>query len=219
MDRQTLDMEGARHGEISAASLQLGDDTIAIRRIATMSVESIEFAPWDMPRNRQSQRLHATLCVANLFFGLAALAWWGLMPNQPSSTVALFIAGVLLILGIFLGIRAAMIAAKIRRREPYYRLTIGTSDARQIPIVDDNRDVLIKIRDIVRHKMDTGDTETVGEFDLNLDIVDLKLPKSARPAPRSPARHELAPASEDPEILFDADEEEAAEAAKLKSAS
>ena len=219
MDRQTLDMEGARHGEISAASLQLGDDTIAIRRIATMCVESMEFAPWDMPRNRQSQRLHATLCVANLFFALAALAWWGLMPNQPSSTIALFIGGVLLLLGIFLGIRAAMIAAKIRRREPYYRLTIGTSDARQIPIVDDNRDVLIKIRDIVRHKMDTGDTETVGEFDLNLDIVDLKLPKSARSAPRTPARHELAPASEDPEILFDSDEEEAAEAAKLKSAS
>ena len=79
--------------------------------------------------------------------------------------------------------------------------------------------MLIKIRDIVRHKMDTGDTETTGEFDLNLDIVDLKLPKSAQPATRSPARPERAPASDDPEILFDADEEEAAAAAQLKSAS
>jgi hypothetical protein len=33
MDRQTLDMEGARQGEISAASLQMGDDTIAIRAL------------------------------------------------------------------------------------------------------------------------------------------------------------------------------------------
>jgi hypothetical protein len=218
MDRQTLDMEGARQGEISSASLQMGNDTIAIRRIATMSIESIEFAPWDLPRNRKSQSLHATLCVANLFFGLVALAWWGLMPGQPSSVAALFIGGVLLLLGVFLGLRAALIAMKIRKREPYYRLTIGTSDGRQIPIVDDNRDVLVKIRDLVRHKMDTGDTETIGEFDLNLDIVDLKLPASAQGATSPRSRPELAAPKDEPELLFDTDEEEAAEA-RLKSAS
>lgn len=218
MDRQTLDMEGARQGEISAASLQMGDDTIAIRRIATMSIESIEFAPWDMPRNRKSQRLHATLCVANLFFGLVSLAWWFLVPGRQSGLVALFIGGALILLGVFLGIRATMIAMKIRKREPYYRLTIGTSDGRQIPVVDNNRDVLVKIRDVVRHKMDTGDTETIGEFDLNLDIVDLKLPKSARPASPAPPRDDMSPPQHEPELLFDADEEEAA-AERLKSAS
>tara|TARA_R110001599_G_scaffold9530_7_gene47266 strand:- start:1446 stop:2096 length:651 start_codon:yes stop_codon:yes gene_type:complete len=216
MDRQTLDTEGARHGEISAASLQMGDDTIAIRRIATMSIESIEFAPWDMPRNRKSQSLHATLCIANLFFGLAGLAWWFLMPGHSSSVMALFVGGVLILLAVFLGIRAAMIAMKIKKREPYYRLTIGTSDGRQIPVVDDNRDVLVKIRDIVRHKMDTGDAKTVGEFDLNLDIVDLKLPRSAR-AP-SPAPEDLSQPQHEPELLFDADEE-AAEAERLENAS
>ena len=218
MDRQTLDTEGARHGEISAASLQMGDDTIAIRRIATMSIESIEFAPWDMPRNRKSQSLHATLCIANLFFGLAGLAWWFLMPGHSSSVMALFVGGVLILLAVFLGIRAAMIAMKIKKREPYYRLTIGTSDGRQIPVVDDNRDVLVKIRDIVRHKMDTGDSETVGEFDLNLDIVDLKLPKSARAASPAPPFEDMSQAAHEPELLFDADEE-AAEAERLENAS
>jgi hypothetical protein len=218
MDRQTLDMEGARQGEISAASLQMGDDTIAVRRIATMSIESIEFAPWDMPRNRKSQSLHATLCVANLFFGLVGLAWWFLMPGRQSSLVALFVGGVLMLLGVFLGIRAAMIAMKIKKREPYYRLTIGTSDGRQIPIVDNNRDVLVKIRDVVRHKMDTGDAETVGEFDLNLDIVDLKLPKSTRAASPVPPPQDMSQPQHEPELLFDTDEEAAA-AERLENAS
>lgn len=192
MDRQTLDMEGARQGEISAASLQLGDDTIAIRRIATMSVESHEFAPWDTPRNRRVQGLYATFCVALLFFGLLALGWWALRPGQGDGVIGLFAGLGLMLIGVILGIRAAMIAMKLKRREPYFRLMIGTSDGRQIPLVDNNRDVLVKIRDAVRHKLDTGDTAVTGDFDLNLDIVNLRLPKgAARPA--SP------PAAEPPE--------------------
>ena len=70
MDRQTLDMEGARRGEITPASLQLGDDTIAIQRIATMSVESMEFAPWDTETNRRTKSLYASFFVISLFFGL-----------------------------------------------------------------------------------------------------------------------------------------------------
>ncbi|KCZ90126.1 hypothetical protein [Hyphomonas johnsonii] len=214
MDRQTLDMEGARQGEVSAASLQLGDDTIAIRRIATMSVEGMMFFPWDTPGNRQTQRLYATLCVANLFFGLVAIGWWGLMPGQPSSVVALFIGGALMLLGIFLGLRATLIAMRLKKREPYYRLTIGTSDGRQIPLVDDNREVLIKIRDIVRYKMDTNDTETTGEFDLNLDIIDLHMPKDGQRPERAAKVRPREP--DGPEILFD-DAPDAAE--PLKSAS
>lgn len=188
MDRQTLDMEGARQGEISAASLQLGDDTIAIRRIATMSVERHEFAPWDTPRNRQTQGIYATLCVALLFFGLVGLGWWALRPGQPDGVIGLGIGGLLMLMGIILGIRAAMIAVMLKKREPYFRLLIGTSDGRQIPLVDNNRDVLVKIRDVVRHKLDTGDTQTVGDFDLNLDIVNLRLPKGLQPvSPPPPA--------------------------------
>lgn len=177
MQRQTIDEEGARQGEVSAASLQLGDDTIAIRRIATMSVERHEFFPWDTPANRKTQSMYATFCVGMLFFGLVGFAWWAIRPAQADGVIGLMVGAVLMLLGLFLGVRAAMIAMKLKKREPYYRLLIGTSDGRQIPLVDNNRDVLIKIRDVVRHKMDTGDTATTGDFDLNLDIVNLRLPK------------------------------------------
>lgn len=200
MDRQTLDMEGARQGEISAASLQMGDDTIAIQRIATMTVEANEFAPWDTPRNRQTQKAYATFFVALMFFALMCIGWWALLPNQPSSLIVLFIGGLLFLLGMFCGLRAGIIAAKLRKREPYFRLVIGTSDGRQIPLVDDNRTVLCKIRDIVRHKMDTDDRTLTGDFDLNLDLVNLKVPgESAAPQAEARARApEPPPAAEPP---------------------
>lgn len=196
MDRQTLDMEGARQGEVSAASLQLADDTIAIRRIATMSIERHEFAPWDTPRNRKTQGVYATLCVSLLFIGLLALGWWALRPGQEDAVFGLFPGIGMLLIGVLLGVRAAMIAVMLKRREPYYRLLIGTSDGRQIPLVDNNRDVLVQIRDVVRHKLDTGDTAVTGDFDLNLDRVNLRLPKDvtlgaavvAADPPAAPAR-------------------------------
>ncbi len=180
MDRQTLDMEGARRGEISSASLQMGEDTIAIQCIATMSVESMEFAPWETATNKRAQSLYASFFVINLFFGLLALAWGGLFPGNSSSLVALVIGGVLTLLGFVLGIRAAMIARRMKRRQPYYRLVIGASDGRRIPLVDNNRDVLMRIRDVVRHKMDSGDREIRGDFDLDLDLVNLHLPTEAQ---------------------------------------
>jgi hypothetical protein len=187
MNRQTLDMEGARQGEVSAASLQLGDDTIAIRRIATMSVERHEFAPWDTPRNRTTQSVYATLCVSLLFFGLLGLGWWAARPGQDDAIFGLFPGIGMLFLGVLLGIRAAMIAVMLKKREPYYRLLIGTSDGRQIPLVDNNRDVLVKVRDVVRYKLDTSDTTVTGDFDLNLDSVNLRLPKGAAMGAAAPA--------------------------------
>jgi hypothetical protein len=180
MKRQTIDEEGARLGEVSAASLQLGDDTIAIRRIATMSVERHEFFPWDTPENRKTQSVYSTLCVAFLFFGIVGLIGWPVMASNPSvSGMSLIIGVALMVLGLALGVRAMMIAARLKEKHPYFRLIIGTSDGRQIPLVDNNREVLIKIRDVVRYKLDTGDTSVTGDFDLNLDIVNLRLPKGA----------------------------------------
>lgn len=186
MERQTIDQEGARQGEVSAASMQVGDDTIAIARIATMTVEKHEFFPWDTPANRKTQSVYATVCVGLLFFGLAGIAWWAIRPAQSDGAMGLLVGGVLMVLGLALGIRAAMIAMMLKKKEWYYRLLIGTSDGRQIPLVDNNRDVLVKIRDILRHKMDTGDATITGDFDLNLDIVNLRLPKGAA-APVAPA--------------------------------
>ena len=201
MDRQTLDMEGARQGEISAASLQMGNDTIAIQRIATMTVEANEFAPWDTPNNRSTQKAYATFFVALMFFALLGLAagWWLSGSGQPSSLVVLSVGGLLFLLAMFCGLRAGVIAAKLRKREKYFRLVIGTSDGRQIPLVDDNRDVLCKIRDVVRHKMDTDDREMTGDFDLNLDIVNLKGVKGeTRPSTRPTAQGSALPQPEPP---------------------
>lgn len=190
MDRQTLDMEGARQGEISAASLQLGEDTIVIRRIATMSVERHEFSPWDTTANRRTQGIYASLCVLFLFSGLVSLGWWALRPGQGDGGLA-FLAGLgLLFIGVLLGLRAALIALMLKRKEPYFRLLIGTSDGRQIPLVDNNRAMLLKIRDIVRHKLDTSDLAVLAEFDLNLDIFNVR--KEGEPASgnRTPASSE-----------------------------
>lgn len=194
MDRQTLDMEGARQGEISSASLQLGDDTIAIRRIATMSVERHEFAPWDTPANRRIQSVYASLCVFFLFSGLVSLGWWALRPGQADGGLA-FLAGLFSLgIGSVLGLRAAMIAMRLKRREPYFRLLIGTSDGRQIPLVDTNRTMLVKIRDIVRHKLDTGDVGVTGDFDLNLDILNLTRDGEAPSKPLPANLREAGPA-------------------------
>ncbi len=204
MQRQTIDQEGARQGEVSAASLQLGDDTIAIRRIATMSVERHEFFPWDTPENQQTQKLYATLCVGFLFFALLALVIGYFSGKQPFAVFAVLGGWLLLVLGLLFGIRAAMIAMKLKKKEPYFRLLIGTSDGRQIPLVDNSREVLTKIRDVVRHKLDTGDTSVVGDFDLNLDIVNLRTPKGsatavapAQTAPKAPALADVYEEEED----------------------
>jgi len=197
MLRQTIDQEGARQGEVSAASLQLGDDTIAIRRIATMTVEKHDFFPWDTPANQKTQTVYATACVGFLFFGLVGFAWWAIRSAKGDSVIGLMLGALLMLLGLFLGVRAAMIAMKLKKQEPYYRLLIGTSDGRQIPLVDNNRDVLTKIRDVIRHKLDTGDTTITGDFDLNLDIVNLRLPKGAGTAPVRPAPEDIHDEEED----------------------
>ncbi len=194
MDRQTLDMEGARQGEVSAATLQLGDDTIAIQRIATMSIQNHKFKPWDTETNRQIQGVYATSCVGLLFFGLVGIAWWFFASGQSSGVIALFIGGLLFLIGLGLGVRAGVLAAKLRRTEPYYSLVIATSAGSEIKLVDDNRPVLEKIRDVIRHKMDTGDTETTGDFDLNLDILNLR-PLKAKRLPMMPTPEEAPPAA------------------------
>ncbi len=219
MDRQTIDMEGARQGEISAASLQLGDHTIAIQRIATMSVENQTFSPWDLPANRASKGLAATGSMTSGFIGLACVTWFALRNYQPDALYSVAIGGGLILISLLLAARAAFMAAKINKKEPYYRLTIGTSDGRQIPLVDNNRQVLLRLRDIIRHKLDTNDTELTGDFDLNLDIVNINAPadsKFARLEPLPSMFDDMEPANagrraddDAPEILFD-DEKAAA---------
>ena len=178
MDRQTLDMEGARRGELSAASLQLGDDTIAIQAVATMSVETQKFFPWDTEANQQAQKINASLFVGGMFIAIMALAAWGMFVDSQIGLICLVIGAPLALISMYWGYRAVRIATRMKHEQPYFRLTIGTSDGRQIPLVDDNKDVLIRIRDTIRVKMDTGDRSIVGDFDLNLDRVDFDSAKT-----------------------------------------
>jgi len=127
------------------------------------------------------------LCVGMLFFGLVGFAWWAIRPARADGAIGLLAGIALVLIGFMFGVRAAMIAMQLKRKEPYFRLLIGTSDGRQIPLVDNNREVLTKIRDVIRYKLDTGDTSVVGDFDLNLDIVNLRLPKGAA-TPGAPLR-------------------------------
>ena len=57
--------------------------------------------------------------------------------------------------------------------------------------------MLTKIRDVIRHKLDSGDTSITGDFDLNLDIVNLRIPKGAGAAPKRPALGEVMDDEED----------------------
>ncbi|HBX91315.1 MAG TPA: hypothetical protein DEG79_00175, partial [Hyphomonas sp.] len=159
--------------------------------------------------NKRTQSLYASFFVINLFFGLMALAWGGLFPGNGSSMVALLVGGVLTLLGFILGIRAVLIARRMKTRQPYYRLVIGASDGRQIPLVDNNRDVLMRIRDVVRHKMDSGERAIRGEFDLDLDLVDLSLPTEPQKTIASPREPVVpaGPSETETEVLFDHDPE------------
>ena len=78
----------------------------------------------------------------------------------------------------------------------------------------------MRIRDVVRHKMDSGDREIRGDFDLDLDLVNLNLPTEAQKTktlsrgpdivPKSSQREtevEGATAETESEVLFDQDAE------------
>ncbi len=173
MERLSLDRQGARRGDLLAASLQLGDDTIAIQRIATMSIQDLRFQPWLTPGNQRLQSLYSTGFVAALFGAMATLGWYLLAGPGNNQLIALGI-GAASVLGLILfGLQAVRIALKMRQQQPYFQLLIGTSDGRTSRLVDNNRHVLEEIRDIVRNKMDTGEKEITGTFDLELDRVEL----------------------------------------------
>ena len=142
-----------------------------------MSVERHEFFPWDTPENRKTQSVYATLCVALLFFGLVGLVGWLVLSGQSVCERDVDVCGHRTD-GAWPGpgVRAMMIAMRLKEKH-YFRLVIGTSDGRQIPLVDNNREVLIqdprRCPPQARYRRYQRDRR----FDLNLDIVNC-LPKA-----------------------------------------
>ncbi len=170
LDRQTLDMTGARQGDLHEHTLQMGDDTVTLANIATMAIETRQFQPFDTPRNRTRQRL-ALVSGSFAFVGMVlCLAWWGLSAAGPVSPIA---AATILLGLLFLAllVRAFWLSARIRQVQDYYQLSIGASDGRTLSLVDDSRIVLEQVRDLIRRKIDTQDHITTGHFDLNTDTV------------------------------------------------
>lgn len=178
MERLTLDRQGARRGDLLAASLQFGDDTIAIQRIATMSIQDLTFQPWLTPGNQRLQSLYSTGFVVALFAAMAALGWYLLAGPGNNQLIALGIGAASLLGLILFGLQAVRIALRIKQHQAYFQLLIGTSDGRTSKLVDDNRHVLEEIRDIVRNKMDSNERAMTGTFDLELDRVEIKTAQS-----------------------------------------
>ncbi len=175
MDRLKIDQEGARQGELFAHSLQLGDETVTLGNIATMTIEKEAFRPWDTPANRRTLGLYLVALTLVFFVFILALAMIGFSGGSWLS------AGGLLALGCCVGFlllagASARVALRMRKTSDFFRLKIGAADGRQIALVDDSRPTLEKIRDVIRGKIDDEDWLTTGRFDLNTDTVTLNRP-------------------------------------------
>ena len=177
MQRLKLDQAGARTGELFEHSLQLGDETVTLGNIATMGIDKERFRPWDTPANRRRLGMRMVYMSVCFLIGILALAVMGFSGGGLLSTpgLVLIVSAILFVLAAWF---AVSISLKLRLEQDFFRLRIGTSDARQIDLVDDSRKMLEDIRDAIRRKIDNEDWRTTGRFDLNLDLVELNTPAS-----------------------------------------
>lgn len=173
MDRLNIDQAGARHGELFAHSLQLGDDTVTLENIATMSIESERFRPFETPRNRRVLGFHVGMASLSFVIAGVCLIFWAFQGARLFTLFGLASWALALIFVLFSGL-ALRLALRIRHEQPFFRLRIGAADGRQIDLVDDSRDVLVRIRDTIREKIDNEDAATTGRFDLDRDLVEIR---------------------------------------------
>ncbi len=178
MERLKLDQAGARTGELYQHSLQLGDETVTLGNIATMAIEKERFRPWDTPANRQRLGFRLVYIAACFLAAILALAAMGFAGGGLLSAAGLVFLLAALLLVVLCGF-AISLSLKLRIEQDFFRLRIGTSDARQIDLVDDSRGMLEQVRDAIRIKIDNEDWRTTGRFDLNTDSVQLDTPEAA----------------------------------------
>lgn len=172
MDRLTLDQAGARRGELFRHSIQMGGDTVTIENIATLSIVSERFEPYKTPRNQGALGVWIGLGILSALTFIVSLAIWTASDGSWFGITALVVLLSFLLTGasIWFGGRLAL---AIRKVETFYRLRIGASDGRQIDLVDDSEAVLTQIRNAIRAKIDDGDADLVGTYDLDADTVSL----------------------------------------------
>lgn len=173
MDRLTIDQEGARHGELFAHSLQLGNETVTLGNIATMAIEKERFRPFETPRNRQALGLYLGLSAVALVMALIVLGIWGATGGGLLRMSGL-IGWLLVIAFLVCTVLGTRLALHIRREQNFFRLRIGAADGRQISLVDDNQSMLEQVRDIIREKIDMEDATTTAVFDLDRDSMEVR---------------------------------------------
>lgn len=172
MERLTLDKAGARSGELFRHSIQMGGDTVTIENIATLSILGERFQPYKTPRNQGALGVWIGLGLLSALTFIISLAIWSVSNGGWFGITPLIVllSFLLTASSFWFGGRLAL---AIRKVETFYRLRIGASDGRQIDLVDDSEDVLTQIRDAIRAKIDDGDAELVGTYDLDTDSVNL----------------------------------------------
>jgi len=172
MDRLTLDQAGARRGQLFRHSIQMGDDTVTLENVATLTIENERFQPYRTPRNQQALALWTGLGIFSGLVFIIMFAVWSAANGAWFGVTAMIVYLAFILMGLSIWFGGRLFLA-MRRWQAFFRLRIGASDGRQIDLVDDNRGVLEQIRDAIRVKIDESDAEMMGTFDLDTDTVSL----------------------------------------------
>jgi hypothetical protein len=143
-------------GHVRERTIEMGATTIALDNIATMNVV-------DPGRSFAAAIIGA--------FMLLLGAWVATMETLFS--IPLFAGGIALIIWNF-----------VNRTHAY--LAIGTSDGRRTHIVSKNREFLVRVRDMIREKIDTRNAALTGVINITAARLDTRLDGQS-PAPE-PAR-------------------------------
>jgi hypothetical protein len=147
-------------GHVRERTIEMGATTIALDNIATMHVV-------DPGRSFAAAIIGAFMILLG--------AWVATMETLFS--IPLFVGGIALIIWNF-----------VNRTHAY--LAIGTSDGRRTHIVSKNREFLVSVRNMIREKIDTRNTDMTGVINITAARLDTRL--GAQPSAQAPA---VAPAS------------------------
>jgi hypothetical protein len=139
-------------GYVRERTVEMGPTIIAVDNIATMNVV-------DPGRSFAAAVIGAFMILLG--------AWIVTMP-QPFFAIPFVVLGV------------ALIVWNIFNHSRAY-LAIGTSDGRRTHIVSKNREFLVKVRDMLREKIDTKNAAMTGT--INITAARLEAPAAATPAP------------------------------------
>ena len=160
--------EGPRSGALFEGTLQIGDDTIALSNLASLSLDEVE---------RRPRTLILSLAAA-VFLILAAgfAATFAAAPDRFDFNPTIPAAVVLF---CALGAGGAL-HLKSRLAYTFHELSFGASDGSRIVIRSERKTTLVRIADVVREKLDHAHSPLVARFNLAEDEVRIERGARAR---------------------------------------